>query len=368
MKTKTRAAGLRKARRFYHSRNYTRVINFLEPQVFLYRESDEYYHLLGMSCLYTGDYAGAYSYLKRALDIDRTVDTLLGLGAILLRRRQVDEALRTYLDVLDIDATNRRAQRALEWLKRLDDAEEVVDWFETNRVQKILPQRAVYFPRSITLSLTVAAVAAAVFLAWPLVSQLVDRFTSPEQREGAELLRPIVATDPFRGNETEDTRFILSERELERLFDTIGDYFNAGRDNMVRYELNRVARSNATATMKARAELIRAYLTVPDFTNFADGFTFAEVADDPPMFDGVYVRWRGRVANQTVGDDAIRFDLLVGYDEGQVLEGIVPVTLDFAVIIENDRAVEVIGELSVLGNGTIGLRGTSIRRLSAGGE
>ena len=94
----------------------------------MFRESWYYYNILGMSCLYTGDYAGAYSYLRRAADIDDAqTDTMLGIGAVLLRRRQIDLAIRNYLDLLDQNPQERRARKALQWIRHLDDPDEVID-------------------------------------------------------------------------------------------------------------------------------------------------------------------------------------------------------------------------------------------------
>ncbi|MCG8480573.1 MAG: hypothetical protein MI724_15880 [Spirochaetales bacterium] len=357
--------GLRKARRFFRTRKFTQVINYLEPQVFMFRESYEYYYVLGMSCLHTGDYAGSFSYLRRALDIDKRVEAMLGLAAVLLRRRQTDMAIRTYLDILDIDHRNRRAKRALQWLRSLEDPEDALDWFENRRFTRILPPLGWYVPLWTTVSVGIAVAGAAIFFLYPVVLRSVEPLFAPEPREGSQLLTPIDVAVPLVVNDvTEEARFVFSDREAERLLEEIGDYFNDGRDNVVRRELNRVALSNATPLVKDRAAAIDAYLAVPDFTDFSDNFTHGEVISDPPLYDGVFVRWRGRIANLSVGEEAILFDLLVGYQTRQVLEGIVPAQLRFAVLLENDQPVELIGRVHARGAEAIALEVTSIRVLS----
>jgi hypothetical protein len=342
------------------------VINLLVPQVYLFRESFDYYYLLGMSCLYTGDYAGAYSYLRRALDLDRRPDAMLGFAAALLRRRQTDVALRTYLDILDIDPHNRRAQRALRMLRNIENPEEAVEWFEDRRIRRILPPIGVYVPRAVIAVGVVAVVVAGALAVRPFVGRLVDpvmeTLFAPARREGMELLTRDAEQTPLTTSET--ARFMLNEREADRLFRRIGDYFNARRDNLVRRELNRIAQSNAHPRMKARAELIRDYLEVPDFTSMKDNFSFNEVIDDPRLYAGVYVRWRGRAANISVGEELIRFDLLVGYHDRRVLSGVVPVVVDFAVLLEDDQPVEVIARVEQSGEQDIRLHATSLRRLS----
>ena len=357
--------GLKKARRFFRTRKFTQVINYLEPQVFMFRQNYEYYYILGMSCLHTGDYAGSFSYLRRALDIDNCTEALLGLGAVLLRRRQTDLAIRTYLDILDIDHRNHRAKLALRWLRSIEDPEDALDWFETRRFLRILPPLGWYVPRWTAVSAGVIAAGAAIFFLYPLLLRSAEALLTPDRREGSQLLTivdesaPLVVDDP-----PQEVRFVFSDRQAERLLEQIGDYFNDGRDNVVRRELNRVALSNAAPPIKNRAASLDAYLAVPDFTDFSDNFTHDEVVGDPPLYDGVFVRWRGRIANLSVGEEAIRFDLLVGYETRQVLEGIVPAELRFAVLLENDRPVELIGRIHARDGGTIALEITSIRILS----
>lgn len=363
------AQGLRTARRHYRRRNFTRVINFLEPQVFMYRDSPAYYHLLGMSCLHTGDFSGAYSYLRRALDIEEDADTMLGIAAVLLRRRNIDQALRTYLDVLDIDPTNRRARRALQWLRNLDQPEAAIDWFEDGTVRRIIPPIGFYLPRWITLPLLVLALGLLIALSWPLLRESARRIMAGDPREGSELLstedyESLIAGRP-RDQNAGTPRFDLSEREARRLIEQIGEYFNAGRDNMVRREINRLALSNAAPALRERAVLVRDYLREPDFTNFDDNFSYDEVIADPALHDGVYVRWRGRIANLEIGDEAISFDMLVGYHDRRILDGIVPTTVTFAVLLENDQAVELIARVERAAESSdITLSVGSIRRLA----
>jgi hypothetical protein len=357
------AHGLRKARRLYRRRNFTQVINFLEPQVFMYRDSYDYYYLLGMSCLYTGDYSGAYSYLRRALDIEEKADAMLGLGAALLRRRQTDQALRTYLDIIDLDNHNRRARRALQWLRGLDSPDEALDWFESNRIRKILPPLGWFIPRWISLPLIAALCVALAVIARPHLEAVMGDLFAPPDREGSEFIVPEESGDSLITPPDEE-RFQFTPREAERLLNRVGDYFNDRRDNMVRRELNRIRLSNASAMIRERAEMIRSYLTEPDFTTLSDNFSYQEVSDDPALYANVYVRWRGRVTNLEVGTEEITFDFLSGYHERRVLDGIVPAQVEFAVLLENDQPVELIGRIIPGAGDDFSLQVTSIRRLN----
>lgn len=362
-----KANALTAARRLFRARRYTQTINFLEPQVFLFRQNGEYYYLLGMSCLYNGDYAGAASYLERANDIERNPRALLGLAATSLRRRRTDKALEQYLDVLELDPDNRQATRALDWLRRVDPNEDVVDWYD-QRIADFLPRRPVRVPAVVWVTFLAVMVALLVVFGSPALVRAVTRLSSARSaRPGVELLDirdEVVALDAS----AQDPRYQLSVAGAERLFREVGRLFNAGRDNRVRRELNRIALSNAGAALKTRAELVADLLQKPDFTNFSDNYDLQTVRDEPQLHAGVFVRWSGRATNVVVGEDTITFDLLVGFVSGKILEGIVPVALDFAFLLEGNRSVEVIGAIvpDPTVNGGLRLRGSQIRLLAPG--
>ena len=95
---------LQDIRKLFLRKKYAAVVRLLEPEVYRFRDSLLYYRLLGLSCLHLQDGGGALSYLNRALQIkEDDVDSLLGLAAVHLKKRNVDEAL-------NILAPRRRAR------------------------------------------------------------------------------------------------------------------------------------------------------------------------------------------------------------------------------------------------------------------
>ncbi len=309
----------------------------------MFRESYRYYYLLGMSCLHTGDYAGAYSYLQRAVNLESEPAARLGLAAVFLRRRQTDEALRVYLDILEQHENNQRAKRALEWLREVESPEETFDWFDSGRIKRILPPIGPFVPRRVVLVVFVLAAAILLFINRESLMRIPELVLRQDSRSGSEFTQ--ISPDTPIVDDESTSRYVLSEREIEALFADMRRDFDDRRDNRVRLSINRIVLSNATEQVKARARYLLDFLEQPTFTSFGDGFEFQEVAADPPLFDGVYVRWRGRVANLVIGEETISFDLLVGYESGQVLLGTIPSRLDFTVLLRNNDPVELIGRV-----------------------
>ncbi|MFO8063576.1 MAG: tetratricopeptide repeat protein [Spirochaetia bacterium] len=363
--------GLKKAERLFASARYSDVIHVLEPQVFMYRETPRFYYLLGMSCMYMGDLGGAYSYLSRSAQLDpNDTGALLGLAAVHVRRNETQDALRLWLDVLDVEPRNRQARRGLSVLREAQSQAEIQQNFSNARIKKFLPGRGFPVRRVLVAAgggAAVAAVAAGVlFVPWgDLTSGMFTR-QPQEQREGGEILNVDTEGEQLI-QYSGDFRYVLTDEEVGELFEEIRDHFHGGRDNLAQREINRLLLSNASADLKERALLVTDYLREPGFTDFEHNFSYEEVDDEPRLYDGCYVRWSGRAANVNVGEEAIEFDLLVGYEDGRVLQGVVPVQLDFSARVESGMSVELIGEISADGE-INGIRGVAVRMIDGGSD
>ena len=352
---------LARADRLLKARRYAEVISLLESQVFLYRDSAAFYRILGTACLYTGDYGGAHSYLQRSEQL-RPGDTRvqLGLAAVSMRRRELPTALRLLLEVLDREPGNQHARRALALIRRTEDPSEFVTMAESGALRRVFPPIGFVLPRWVPIAIAVALVAAAAIAFVPPLAR--DALSRRPQRTGADA---IARTDlPATLTTSSDhARYTLTDAEVATTLDRIGGYFNSFRDNLARREANRLLLSNAGPLVKERVRLIASYFRTPTFADFSDNFSFADVEREPWIYEGTHVRWTGQTTNISLGADAVRFTLLVGYEDERVLDGTVNVTVPFAADVQ-PGAVELIGRVNTSDTG-FSLTATSIRRVVA---
>ena len=337
-----KAKGLVEARRLFRARKFPDVIRILEPEVFRYRENFDYFSLLGSSCLHTGDLGGAFSYLSRARQLSPdTVSALLGLAAIHFRRHETEEAIKRWLEVLELDPGNKVALRGMELLRRGLSQEKLQEFIDTGKVRILyppLPSRGRGAPVAI-ITLGVLALCGAVYLAVRFFPQQVP------PRPGVSGI-DLPADLPRLIDAGSDFTYMLTENDVRTAFKKAKAYLLVYRDNMATVEINRILLSNATLTVKERARMLKGFVTQPDFLTLKDSFAYSAVAAEPALYDGCSVSWRGKIANLRIGKNAITFDLLVGYDKGKELEGIVPVNLSFAADLDNGGSLEVLGQIS----------------------
>ncbi|UCF99303.1 MAG: tetratricopeptide repeat protein [Spirochaetaceae bacterium] len=352
---------LTRARQLFRRRRFSQAIRLLESQIFRYRNNPEFYTLLGSACLHTGDFGGAESYLRRAEQLkEEDVTTQLGLAAIAFKRGQIEDALKNWLKVIDLDPGNRKARNALNALRKDANWEGSVIDAAAIKIRNVLPSPPVSQWAWIAPVIGVcvfAVLTTAYFFLLPLVGS-----QRRQPRPGVEeivlsLNQPLIAqvSEP-------QSSFTLSERQISDSFELTKEHLLDYRDNLAILEINKLLRSNASIYVKEKARLMKTFVRDPDFSTVKDPFPYPEVRSDPGLYSDCYVVWKGKVANVRIGESEITFDLLVGYEDETELLGLVPVSLSFAAAIENGDGIEVLGKVQVE-SGQIRLQGISIHRL-----
>jgi tetratricopeptide (TPR) repeat protein len=338
-------------------------IKILEAEVFRYQDSYSYYYVLATSCLYSGDLGGAFTYFNRAKNIKfKEPHTLLGLAVLFLRRGDTDKALDLYLDVEDLEPGNRIAKKALKLIRKYGGTESLDAWLNSGKVKSLYPPM---LKPKISLKPFIIAAAA---IALGLGVFVGIRQIPVSMREGRVGLEETVLEKAERDNPVEMGgvyRYILSGGQVISHYNQARKFFNEFRDEAAKRELNRILESNASTAIKNRARLLREFTTTPDFSTLKDHFTYAEVSADPLLYRDCHVRWRGSAANVKVGTGTVSFVFLVGYDTKAVVEGFIPVELDFPANIDPGQPLEVLGRIVPLGVDKFMIASTGIHQSPA---
>lgn len=349
--------GLKRAKRLFRVRKFPEVIRLLEPQIFRFRENFDFYYILGVSCLYTGDLEGALSYLKRADQLkSNTIDVMTGIAAVHFKRGETEDALRIWLDILDIDGRNRKARFGLNLVKNGLNSEELLQFVESGRLKRLFPKLPFTLPIFVPILIVCALIAIGVYF---YVTNVKSR--PRDIRPGLENIG-LEASDPALEVTDLPTKFTLSEKEIVSAFNKAKMYLQDYRDNLARREINRILLSNASTRVKEESSLLASMIETPDFSTVKDPFPFENVVEEPLLFNGCYVVWEGKLANVDINSDRILFDLLVGYQSEKELLGVVSVSLNFGANLSNGMALRVLGSV-VSDEEGFTLEGISIQKI-----
>ncbi|MBI9100812.1 MAG: hypothetical protein JEY99_00225 [Spirochaetales bacterium] len=349
-----------KAGTFFQRGQYGEVIRLLEPQVFRFRDSYDFYYILGMSCLYTNDIGSAFTYLQRANDLEsRNKNVLLALAIVHLNRRENNEALRCWLRVLEIDPKEKRATKGLNVLKSNLKKERLMDDLEEGKLDKLLPVRKKSNNKKHIRILLVIICLALIGIMIPVIFKYVD--FSGKTRPDFESVE--IAPEEMLLELSGDYYFILTEDQVASTVNKINDYFLSYKDNLAMREINRILLSNANSMVKDKVGFLEKNIRIPSFTDFTDNFTYKEVKSESYLYRKCYVVWKGRATNILITDENIRFDFLAGYDDEKVLEGTVTVFVSFAADITPDYPIEILAEVIPSAGGDFYLNCKAIHRL-----
>ena len=357
---------LTKATRFARKRKYDDAIRTLEVEVNRYHGSFAYYYLLGLSYLHSKHFGMALEYLRLASKQNmRNTHALLGIAALYLNHGDTDKAVDLYLEVQSIDASNKIAMKALKVIRKNPAPEKISAWIDSGHLHTLFPP----FPKAeaarSNIALGIVAVAAGVILAlgisfragflfWPSGTDLRE-IPAAFELSGEERASPLQAGGSYR--------FVLTAAEVLEHYEEARRLFLEYRDDAARVRLNRILESNASEPVKNRARLLISYMEVPGFDTLRDRFSFGQVMEEPVLFRDCHVIWRGMASNLNVQHNATSFDLLVGYyDERRIVEGIVHVSYDFAIPINPEFPVEILGRVVPFGERGIRIQGIAINQ------
>jgi tetratricopeptide (TPR) repeat protein len=344
-----------KANRLAHRGNYDGAIRILEPEVNRYYGSFTYNYLLGLCYLRSGIYGMALTYLRLARDIRmREPSALLGLAALYLNHGDTDRAVDVYLEVQGYDEDNPIARKALKVIRKNPGPENMSKWIDLGRLHTLFPPLPALPPEPGKKAAVLAAAALAIAVAGGVLVKngvIPLPFGQKEQRAGVSELSLAKEEQDAPMQVGGTYRYILTRDEVLNNYNEARRLFASYRDEAARVNLNRILESNGPEPVKNKARLLISYMETPGFDTLRKQkedenlFTYVKVAADPSLYRNCHIIWRGIASNIDVQQNHTSFDFLVGYDTRRTVEGIVRVDFDFAVPVNPERPVEILGRI-----------------------
>ncbi len=358
---------LEKANRLLSARRFPAVVSLLEPLIMDYKESFQFFYLLGTACLYLGDIGGAELYYKTARRIKISdVDLITAQAVLFLRRGEVNKAVEYYLQAQEYNPDNSLSKKALEFIKHNSSSDVFTHLVQTGNIKRFYPRLGTNPKLLQALIISIVLVfASGVFF---LLMQ------SPQNIEGnrADLSELVLSVDERNNSLIQDTassvfRYILTEKELEDAYADAQEHFQSYRDNSSQVEINRILNSNASTAIRQKARLLNEYLEEPTFDSNIENYTYEQIRQDVWLYLDTWVIWSGRVTNVLETQTEYQCDFLIGYDTLQKVEGFVPLVMQQPVDIDTSLPVQVLAQVNI-SDGRLLLRGKSIYQPLVGNE
>lgn len=364
------AGPLKIARRLLRARKFFNVITLLEQHEDEYKDSIDFYYYLGTACLYQDDRAGANSYYDAARRL--TVSDpriILAQAALFLRRGETDRAINYYLDVLDIEPKNKTALKALSAIEQKSKSSDSLhEFISSGGARKFYPPLGMHpLVKFFLLLICMLLVGYAGFL-----TARFHSLVNPAQPR-ADLSAFALSVDQ-RNNALQDDlsgeayHYIMNARQVNETYDAARSLFQQHRDNAAQVEINRILHSNASTAIKQNVRMLMDYLQEPTFDSFSDNIPYLEVIKEPHLYVDCWVVWKGRITNAKSSNEEFSCDLLVGYENLQRVEGIVPLVFEHAMDIDATLPLQVLGRIGVREDGKLFIQGKSVYQPRDGGS
>jgi tetratricopeptide (TPR) repeat protein len=363
---------LNKASRLLRRKKYAEAIRTLEPNALLYRDSFKYRYILAVACLYSGDFGGAFTYLKSARDLKpHEVSVLLGFAVLYLRRGETDRAIDLYLEVQDVDEKNAVARNALKIIRKYSNTDSFVDWLDSGKLSRLYPPlpKVPFNPSALLIPMIcVFALFALTFTLLIGFKKINPPFLMLFQLKSDRKGFPDSLLDQEERGAPMETggvyRYILTHSQVLTMYEQARELFTKYNDERAKVLLNRILESNASEPVKTKSGLLLSYMDTPGFDTLKDRITYGEVMDDPILYRDCYVMWKGMATNLIVEQNSTAFDFLVGYDTRNVLEGVVNAVFGFSVSVNTEKPLEILGKIIPSEKGDrVSLEGVAIHQI-----
>lgn len=348
------------ARRFMRMRRFKQALILLQNRSAYYEENFDYFLLLATVYLYLGDTGNASVCFQKARNIHLTdTNLLLGQAALFLRRGDTARAIQYYIDILDLDPQNKIAAKAMEFIRLKGDYNTICQWVDTGKIEEFYPPLGVNPLKVLGIVIPLCAAVLGIFVG---ISLFPKDYTPTGVR--GDLSELVLSVDERNNIQEKDLssgsyKYILSSSDIEDTYLKAQKLFEEYRDNASQVEINRILNSNAALSVKQKARLLMEYIDEPTFDNIKDVPSYSDVSIDPNLYLDCWVVWAGRISNVQQTEVTYRCDLLVGYENMQRIDGIVPLVFAVPPVIEIDKPVTVLAKI-ISDNGKLCLQGRAV--------
>ncbi len=333
------------ARKYLKKREFSKVIDLLLPHIFEYRDSFQFYYILGVACLYQGDVGGCEEYFKSARHIKMNdVNLILGQAVLFLKKGRIEKAIEYCIDAINLEPENPRPKKFLSLLEKYGDVDTISEWNHNGKIKVFYPE----LPRKSILSQVLISVISVVLIICLIF--FATRFVKLDNRadlsnfslsyqDKLNLTEKSTATSVYK--------YILTQSEVEKIYEDAKKFYNSYNDNEAQRCINILLNSNASSAIRQKARQLMDYLEEPVFDTKLEQYSFAEVSKDLHLYQDCYVIWTGRVTNVVSNEQCFNADLLVGYEDMKKIEGIAPLQISSEITVNPEKPLKVLAKISI---------------------
>ncbi len=313
---------MRKNNSFYdieneiYNENFDTAIQMLEGMPFDAKEVYTFHFLYGVALFNLGKTDFSYKEFRHALTLEHgDIACRLYIACIHLKNHKIDIAMSEWLSILQDDAENMFAKKAVAIFRNADKdaiSEIAKNVYKVKLLPRFIPLwvRRKKRRRIVSVSILISIVLAIIPF-YQTISKSIVAFFRP-QNERSDYLQQLEADGALENNNAivdnhsvytlqEMLQFPLKEtfskRKIASLLSDVEHAFVTYQDNKAQMLINTLLYSNASNNDKQRVYVLQKSIVVPSYISKVTWFSFDDIKSELWKYNNITVKWKGTVAN-----------------------------------------------------------------------
>lgn len=318
---------------------------------------------MAFSLIELENFSDAAYYFLKILSMNRNdVETLNALAFLGLYENKTEQSINFLLDAIYINNNNEKLKQNLEKLRNIKDIKVFLsmnkpsDFLFFNYPKESLVEKlagmtsyVVKIPQMkyITIVVIIFVIIFLIYQIYPLILSRAEDFRFLKSLGHGKVDHYSIQDINKLVEERAKYNIKLSEEEIKSKFSLIQGYLEEKKHNRAVILINELLNSNSSELIKERVRFLQRFL--PEVSVQTIDFTpqVQEVIKIPFIYQDVYVRWSGTVANlEHKADKETVFDLLINFVDNAVVEGIAETHFEGSQNVLSGEKAAVFGQIT----------------------
>jgi len=314
-------------------------------------------------------YTENYYHAKFCLDIINEKGKMgahefLLAAFVYARRNDKEKTIKALCDVLEIDPSNRKAKDVLEYIRVKGRDLSIGDDEFFDRLKPSEPFLIPFKKIGIIFIAIILAIGLGIggYFGFKKIASFIKNRSSRDNSAIYNVNLPDYNPNILEEPQVSGDKYSFTENQIKVMFEQIKRDMVQEKFVEAIISINKLRLSNTSAQVKLKVDMLADMIETPDYALFQNKITFDQFVSEKPIYQGVFVKWQGRVINSNNHPDRIVFDLVMGDEELGVINGIIKVVFLRPVIAVNNENIIVFGRIKTDSNGRDYIEGYNIIR------
>lgn len=272
------------------------------------------------------------------------------LAFLYSRHNDKEKVLLNLCKAIEKNKNNKLAKKTLDYIR---EKGREINIGEDPFFDRLLPKEPFLIPFGsiFRIFIIILIIISLLYLSYKGVTYLISKYSQIKHREDInKVYLPDYNPNLLEKPKEISQKYSYNEKEIKDKFEKIKSLILSNNVVDAQIHINEIKLSNASLSVKSKVEILEGFIIEPDYATFKNKIDFENFIKNKEIYNNIYLKWYGRIINKSIYKDKIAFDLVIGDEDKGIIEGIIPVIFNKAIIIENNDKGFVFGKIKIEDN------------------